>query len=166
MSMLATAAMWIALHLAGYFFVLRLIERLNDEKVIVIYHLSSWSLLCCGLIVTGFLRGFAELMTPSVAALSLHGIYSMIFWEIWGSSEGGFSLRIMNQVDRGRVTRDDLLEFFEKLGREKRSSRLADLQKMRLVTMRDQRYEVGVVGFVIVAIVRMLHLIGNVRESG
>ena len=166
MGTLALAVVWITVHLSCYFLVLRASARLNAEKVIVAYHLSSWSILGCWLIADGIADGMARLEVPLVAALGLHGIYSMTFWETWGSSEGGFSLRIMDQIDRGRLTRTELLAYFEKLGEEKRTSRLDDLQRFWLVKGNEQRYDVGVTGIVVVSIIRLLHLLGNVRKAG
>lgn len=165
MGTLAFAFVWIALHLSCYFLFIRASTRLNSEKVIVVYHLSSWSILGC-VLSAAVLAGGTGGSVPVVAALGLHGIYSMMFWEIWGSSEGGFSLRIMDQIDRGRLDRMELLEYFEKLGHEKRTSRLDDLERFRLVKGIGQRYEVGVIGFAVIGIIRLLHLIGNVRNTG
>ena len=166
MTILTMALIWVAIHFCSYLILFRFVAFLNQEKGFILFHLLSWLVLLVTLSTLGILEGASGLLTPAVAALSLHGVYSMTFWELWGSSEGGFSLRIMDEVEKGMTTEAQLLEHFERLGRSKRGSRLQDMESVGLVRRVGDLYRVQGVGILVVAIIRLLRLLGNVRGSG
>ncbi len=119
----------------------------------------------CGLTIAGYASGAAELRSSVIAALSLHGIYSLSFWELWGGSEGGFSLRILKRIATRPHGRAELLRSFGGLGSQKLGSRLDDLQRARMIR-RGERFETSGIGKVIASMLALLHFICNLERTG
>ncbi len=68
-----------------------------------------------------------------VAAISLHGIYSLSFLELWALSDGGYSLRILDQIDL-LGDRADFV-FLKALGSSKKKFRLESLKRLGWVAV-------------------------------
>jgi hypothetical protein len=166
MASVSFALTWIVLHLGGYFFGLRLVPKLNHEKAVLGYHAGSFAILGCWLLYDGLATDGDQLWLSLVAVLCMHGIYSITFWEFWGGSDGGFSLRIMDQLGQSPQTQDELEALFRALGAGKLDSRLEDLRRARLICYRDERYEIRGLGRLIATVLAALHSICNYQRTG
>ena len=149
--------LYLGVHLLLYVLLLRHTRLFLREKVIFLYHAFS------ALTVTGVLLGATAIATQcgglvsAMAVISLHGIYSLSFLELWSLAEGSYSLSILDHVDaaRGADAGIDLAEL-HRIGAVKKGSRIESLQRLRLVGRRGDRFgltplgRLGVVGLGIV----------------
>src|SRR5207248_3861685 len=92
---------YVAAHFGLYALVLRRLPRFIEERVIFAYHAVSavvLTVLAPGLWLVGVID-FATL----VGLVSLHGLYSMSFLELWSLSQGGYSLQILDLIERSEA---------------------------------------------------------------
>jgi hypothetical protein len=78
---------------------------------------------------------FAEL----VLALSVHGIYSVSFLELWSLAQGGYSLSILRSVARSEA--NGVEPDFSRLkwiGETKQRERIVGLQRLGLIVVSDE----------------------------
>ncbi len=133
--MLAAFAAYLGLHLAAYVAVLRGLALFRTEKGIFLYHFVSAVLACSAALVVAFVDPAGFGLAGFVIVLSVHGIYSLSFLEVWSLAQGGYSLSIIagvaQAVDRG--TEPDF-SGLAAIGRAKQSDRVAALESLRLVT--------------------------------
>jgi len=126
---------WGVIYLAGHFLlyavVLRRLKPFSREGVIFRYHLFSAvavvSALLGGMTVTGRWGN----LVAAVGVLSLQGIYSMSFLELWSLAQGGYSLGILEHVERGKMG-TDLSPMYE-IGASKKQDRVEGLQRLGLL---------------------------------
>ncbi len=120
---------YLSVHFLLYTLVLRNLRFFYQEKNIFLYHAISFlgvSTAGVGLVVLE-----PAVLGPVIGAVSLHGIYSLSFLELWALSDGGYSLRILDQIDNPRAAAD--FKSLEVLGASKKKYRLSSLERLRLV---------------------------------
>jgi hypothetical protein len=138
--MLLAMVAYLAAHLAAYVVFVRHQAGLRSEKGIFLYHFAS--AVFAGLTGAVFAvlepEGFG--LSGLVLAVSLHGIYSVSFLELWSLAQGGYSLSILASVARAKAsgTEPDVLALAA-IGAAKQGDRLAVLEKLGLVARKDER---------------------------
>lgn len=120
---------YLSIHFLLYALVLRNLRFFYQEKNIFLYHAISFlgvSAAGVGLVVLD-----PAALGRVTAAVSLHGIYSLSFLELWALSDGGYSLRILDQIDQRGVAAD--FKSLEVLGASKKKYRLSSLERLGLL---------------------------------
>jgi hypothetical protein len=104
---------------------------------------------------------------PAVAAalLSLHGLYSLSFLELWSLAEGGYSLSILTHIDRGAGRALVEVSALKEIGGSKKQSRLLDLKRLGLVERADERLRLTRRGQLVAAVLAGLAWLANLRRS-
>jgi hypothetical protein len=129
-------ACYLACHLLAYAVVLRRIPYFRTETGIFLAHAVSYLALLFAVVAQSVAgRGGAHTAGPHLAlALSLHGIYSLSFLELWSLTQGSFSLSILDRVAGARapVTFEDIARLGE-IGAVKRSARNGGLLSLGLL---------------------------------
>ena len=121
---------YLSIHFLLYALVLRNRRFFYQEKNIFLYHAISFlgvSVAGAGLVVWE-----PAMLGRAIGAVSLHGIYSLSFLELWALSDGGYSLRILDQMDQRGVAAD--FKSLEVLGASKKKYRLSSLERLGLLT--------------------------------
>ncbi len=139
--LLVFTGVYVAAHFFFYAVFLRYQRPFFRESVIFFYHFLSMTALG----VFFLLR--SDDWTLTLAALSLHGIYSLTFLEFWSLSDGGYSLRILDSLTghRDRNERQNWTKL-EELGRQKKESRIQGLTRLGLVHKKADKFELTVFG--------------------
>jgi hypothetical protein len=138
--MLTLCLLYLLAHLLMYALVLRRSARFRSEKSIFLFHLVS--ALFMTVVATGyalFEPGPALFGLPGVVlVLSVHGIYSLSFLELWSLAQGGYSLSILATIKQAQesCTEPDFAKL-ERIGKTKLQNRIDGLGKLRLITVRD-----------------------------
>jgi hypothetical protein len=156
---------WVCVHLLLYVAVLRYLKAFRREAVIFGYHCASFAALVLTLAVSGGLATWG-----GAAAISIHGIYSLSFLELWALSDASYSLSILWQVDqfrfRGLTAHSTDISGLEAIGASKRHGRTETLVRFGLARKRGDSLELTRPGAVTAAVVRLIAWTANVQRSG
>src|SRR5947209_379685 len=98
MHWLAITCLYLCTNLLLYLLLLRYIRAFSRERVIFLYHVGSVGVLVF-LLMWSSPRVLGLLDSATLTALSVHGVYSLSFLELWSLSQGSFSLSILAQVN-------------------------------------------------------------------
>ena len=166
MSWLFLGVAYPLVHFAVYSFVLRHTHRFGRERAIFLYHfLSAFALAC--LLIGALALWPATISLPAAAAVvSLHGIYSLSFLELWALAEGGFSLDILRHVkamqdSSSEVPAADLMG----IGASRKESRIQSLENLRLVRRRDDTFELAGLGSIVAAVLQGVSWTANLKSQ-
>ena len=140
------SAFYICIHFLIYLLIFRNIKFFLREKVIFFYHFFS---VFTVLIIFGILGAVSQsgLFVAAIGALSLHGIYSLSFLEIWALSEGSYSLIILDRIagSNGISVGKNQMEL-QGLGSSKKKKRIKNLQEIGLVTRQGEQFNLTGLG--------------------
>jgi len=156
---------YFAAHFGLYVLVLRHQPRFIEERVIFAYHAGSAVLLTVLELVL-WLVGAIDLATL-VGLLSLHGIYSMSFLELWSLSQGGYSLQILDLIDRsGAAGAPVALETLCSIGASKRAGRLGGIERLGLIRRDGDRVSLTSAGRTVASILAAFAWAANLKARG
>lgn len=112
----------------------RRITCFGSERGIFFYHVLSMVILIASCLGALLIDPGAQTPAGLVAAIALHGIYSLSFLELWSLAEGSYSLSILEHLEQAtrRGTAIDV-HGLEGLGGSKRTRRLGGLERLGLV---------------------------------
>ena len=147
---------WIPAHFLIYVLALRRSPRFRSEKTIFLYHFGS-------AVVFGLLAILCAALDPAfgvagvVLVLSLHGIYSLSFLELWSLAQGGYSLSIIASVAQAEVSgkEPDFLALAA-IGAAKQEDRIAALERVGLVEKTGGRISLTTQGGTIASVLHAL----------
>ena len=147
---------WIPAHFLIYVLALRRSPRFRLGKIIFLYHLVS-------AVVFGLVAILCAALNPAfgvagaVLVLSLHGIYSLSFLELWSLAQGGYSLSIIASVAQAEASggEPDLLALAA-IGEAKQEDRVAALERAGLVTRTGGRISLTTRGGTIASLLHAL----------
>ena len=147
-SLLKLVLIYVALHFMLYVLVLRHHAAFGREATIFGYHFWSAILVSVGSLLCWLVFANEVVFAAAVAAICIHGIYSISFLELWSLSEGGYSLSILRLVkqasDEGRkIDQGTLLA----IGNAKKGSRVQGLLKLRLVHRSADQHQLELTTF-------------------
>ena len=151
---------YLGLHFLLYAFFLRGLDAFYLEINILLYHLVSF--------LTFFAYALFLMAAQSpdfkwgIAMLSLHGIYSLSFLELWALSDGCYSLRILDRIEASGTSD---LGFLEALGASKKRHRLGTLKRFRLVYPRPEGWTLTPTGRTVVRFVQFFLLLSEQKET-
>ena len=164
---LAAALIYVLGHFLLYAFWLRKLDVFQEEKGIFRLHLFS----AVALALVAFalvLSGAVESDWPVVlGALSVHGIYSVSFLEVWSLSQGGYSLSILERAAEAPGLCDsESLALLTAIGDEKRGNRLEALRSLQLIENRPQSIVLTPAGRLCCFVFRGVAWAANLRSLG
>lgn len=124
---------------AGHFFIylcfLRKTRIMRLEKNIFWWHAGSWLLF----LFLGFIQVLVSMpdsknvATAVVLGLSLHGIYSLSFLELWSLTQASYSLQLLFAIGQKKRL-NSVLRTGANLGRQKLEARKESLRRIGLIT--------------------------------
>jgi hypothetical protein len=130
-TLLAFTVAYLALHLALYVAVLRNVPAFGSERIIFLYHAVPALTLAIAAAAYVALAHDPAAVAAGVLAISLQGLYSLSFLELWALSDGGYSLQILEHIGTTRSAFD--ASGMQEIGASKRSDRLESALGLRLV---------------------------------
>jgi hypothetical protein len=159
-------AAYIAAHLLLYVAVLRQRPAFRQEKVIFAYHALSAVGVTLAALVEPLVLGTPYDLQWIVAIVGLHGIYSTSFLELWSLAEGGYSLQILEELDRAdRQGQPADVEALRAIGVAKQGNRLAGLASIGLVRQDGGRVGLTGAGRLVASVFALLAWLTNVRDG-
>ena len=165
--MLVLIIAYIAFHLLIYVIWLRQQKSFRMEKAIFLYHCIPAAAILLALFGLLVVSRAAESLAFAVFAVSLHGIYSLSFLELWALSQGGYSIGILMRIDVAAVNGVEAdMKSFEEMGETKRKDRLAGLTRLKLIEVSTGSYSLTACGRFVAAILSMAAWLTNLKESG
>lgn len=161
------AALYFGSHLFIYILVLRHMRAYVQEKVIFLYHVVPAAAVACILLWLRVVDMHREVSEAVIAVvISLHGIYSLSFLELWSLAEGSYSLSIVEHVDTVHAAGAEIdLAALQRIGVEKRENRIRILQWLRLVVRRGDHLELTPPGRLFAVALSVIAWIANVKET-
>jgi len=167
MTILAAALVYILGHFLLYAFWLRKLEAFRKEKGIFRLHLFSavaLALAATALVMSGAVETDWSMV---LAALSVHGIYSVSFLEVWSLSQGGYSLSILERAAEAPGLCDrESLALLNAIGDKKRSHRLEALRSLRLIADGPHGIVLAPAGRLCCFVFRAVAWAANLRSLG
>jgi hypothetical protein len=159
--LLCVAAIWCIGHV-GTFVIMRGRPLVESERRIFRFHVASFATLV--IVVAIFVAAGASIAT-GVGALSLHGIYSLSFLELWSLSEGGFSVVALLKLSLKPMPRASLLAELGTIGQRKKDDRLQKLISGGLISG-DALLTLTERGRLAAKAIRFLRWIANFKDVG
>jgi hypothetical protein len=135
--MVALFAGYLALHFGLYVLVFRHLAAFRRESLIFRYHAFSALASATVAALAVAWNPSAERWAEATLVVGLHGIYSLSFLELWSLAQGGYSLRILMDLERVGPAPDWAI--LEEIGAAKKANRLANLQRLGLLQAQDGR---------------------------
>lgn len=140
--MVALCFGYLLAHFLLYALVLRRSARMRSEKAIFLFHFVS------GLLMAAAAVGYALFETPPtsfglagvVLVLSVHGIYSLSFLELWSLAQGGYSLSVLASVKKAQESGSEPdFSGLAQIGKRKLQDRIQGLEKLGLIRIADTK---------------------------
>ncbi len=165
--MLFVGLFWLSTHFFLYVVWLRRWAALRTETGIFRFHLYSVLALA---LVTGaglFWGGIPQSWAVLAAVVSLHGIYSVSFLELWSLAQGGYSLSILDKAASGaNLTAPQERRELEQIGDLKRCDRLSALRSFGLVALDGEKLRLTASGRICNSVLRAVIALANLRSVG
>ena len=160
---LSLITLYLMLHFLTYVLILRRLSVFLKEDVILFYHAASLFLAITLICFVPFAR---PVSAAAGLVLGVHGIYSLSFLSFWSSSDGGYSLRIMNYLDlSGAKDNTAVLKDLEKLGESKKKDRIESVLHLKLVEKKGKTFCLTSKGRLIVGAIRAIDWVCNIRRA-
>src|SRR5437867_732202 len=140
MAWLVGLLVYLTLHLTLYLAFLRNRDTFRRERGIFAYHVLSAAVSVSAVTGVVFFAP-AEALAVLAVVVSLHGIYSMSFLELWSLSQGSYSITILRSLDQAGAETSLDEAALEAVGADKRENRLKGLESMGLTWQDGDRAE-------------------------
>jgi hypothetical protein len=125
--------LYLLIHAALYFAILRDRGVLDSERAIFLYHFASATILIGAFGIWVLASSDPDKWSWFVCVVMLHGIYSLSFLELWALADDSYSLAIMQIIGRGSAAGLEPMQELEAVGVRKRAARLHTLLASGLV---------------------------------
>lgn len=122
---------YLAVHLLLYVVVFRNAPAFGKERVIFLYHAVPALVLTLVVVLAILVTRDSTTLAAGVLAISLQGLYSLSFLELWALSDAGYSLQILEHVATTHSSFDT--SGMKDIGAGKRSDRLKSALDLDLV---------------------------------
>lgn len=131
---------WLAFHFVAYITALRFTAPFGRERVIFGYHFLSFGFIAAAGAGLCFTQLRSAPVTAVILVLSIHGIYSLSFLELWSLSEGGYSLRLLRLIATGEdpAALAQAQQSGAEIAAAKLSQRIASLRALGLIQSADE----------------------------
>jgi hypothetical protein len=158
--------LYLSAHLLLYITLLRHLPAFRLEKTIFAYHAISAALVTLVAAVGPLIFGASLDFEWLVAVVALHGIYSTSFLELWSLAEGGYSLQILERLDRAeRQGAPANVEDLRAIGAAKQANRLAGLASIGLVHQEGGRVDLTAAGRIVASLFALLAWLTHVKDG-
>jgi hypothetical protein len=136
--MLSVFTLYLTTHFLAYVLFLRHLAVLRSEKGIFLFHFIPAAFTAViGLAYVLTEPSFIE-FPAFVLILSLQGIYSLSFLELWSLAQGGYSLSVITSIAMSESTgREPDFSRLEQIGQTKQQARISGLEKLGLIEKRE-----------------------------
>jgi hypothetical protein len=159
-------AVYFAAHLLLYVVVLRTLAAFRREGVIFAYHALSAIGVTLTVLLNPLVFGSPFDLEWIVAIVAIHGLYSTTFLELWSLAEGGYSLQILERLDRSeREGAPADVDALRAIGAAKQANRLAGLSSIGLVRQAGRRVELTGAGRLVASVFALLAWLTNVQDG-
>ena len=164
---LIVVALLVLAHGAVYVAVLRHRPTFATSSAVFLYHLifsgSTAILVTAWLILTNP----ADAGATGVACVSLLGIYSISFLELWALADGGYSVAILRYLEASPgADEDQCIAHFSRLGIAKQQQRLASIVTLGFARHAGDRLEVSGLGQWVAAAAGAVLRTCDIRQRG
>lgn len=157
---------YLLVHALAYVLVLRRLAAFSSEKAIFLYHAAPATLLALGLLGWWLVNPATVAFALAVSIIAAQGIYSMSFLELWSLAEGGYSLSILDRIDRNLTTGQSLNRVeLERIGEAKKTNRIRSLRSLALVTDGDGGLRLTPVGRCVAALLAAVAWPANPKRA-
>jgi hypothetical protein len=129
--LLALTIAYLVVHFTLYVVVFRYRPAFGRERVIFRYHALPAVVLTLVLAVSVILARDSTTLAAAFLAISLQGLYSLSFLELWALADGGYSLQILERIATTHSAVDT--RGMQEIGATKRSERLKSALDMGLI---------------------------------
>jgi len=158
---------FIFLNFLIYFFYYRHRPIGRSEKGIFLYQLMSLLILTTLTVLIVHDQNLEAFITAIIFSISIHGIYSLSFLEIWSLSEGGYSLQILDIIDRNMgFLPEESFNNLVKVGDEKKSKRINSLVKLNLIKVSGNYISLTYYGIIASVIVKSFRFLADIKKAG
>ena len=158
---------YLAIHFLIYLIVLRHTRLFRSERAIFLYHFIPAVIMTIAVLGLSIVLSSKDMLTSAVLVISLQGIYSLSFLELWSLAQGSYSISMLICV---RTAAQDGKEpdfaALEHIGARKRASRLEGLQRLGLIQRREGIYRLTGVGLIFASFLRLIAWLGDLKETG
>src|SRR5204863_6667806 len=102
-----------------------------------------------------------------VGLVSLHGLYSMSFLELWSLSQGGYSLQILDLIERSEAAGAPVaFAALCDIGASKRAGRLGGIERLGLVQRDGNRVSLTGPGWTVASVLAAFAWAANLKARG
>lgn len=158
---------YVCAHCALYLVVIRHLSVFRQERRIFFYHLGSFTALMITVFAFSLVSASAETIKASLGALAVHAIYSISFLEAWSLSQISYSIAILDTIEtRPGLDLAMATQRFADTGRAKKVTRLAALQRLRLIAIRNGQAALSPRGRIVAGPLSALRWIANLQMTG
>jgi hypothetical protein len=130
-TLLVCTVVYLVLHFALYVVILRNLPAFGTERTIFLYHAVPALALVLVTAATVAIAQDSTTLAFGVLAISLQGLYSISFLEMWSLSDGGYSLQILEHLANTPGAFD--ASSMQEVGAGKRTDRLQAAIDLHLV---------------------------------
>jgi hypothetical protein len=164
---IGAAAAYLVVHLALYVLVFRNVRAFTNESVIFLYHLLSAVVVSVAAVIAALIPGSGVDWTTAVAIVSLHGVYSISFLEVWSLAEGSYSLQIMSYLQRLEQRGGTLdVAALQDIGTAKQANRTDGLIKLGLLGHHEGQLRLTGLGRIVAGLLAAIAWLANVSDEG
>jgi hypothetical protein len=166
--MITAFCVYLGIHALVYALWARKSPYFIEESHIFLFHAVPAS-------VVTVIAGAAWLFAPSrdsfaafVFVVSLQGIYSISFLELWSLAQGGYSISILGEIARAEVAGVVLdLDALASIGMGKQRGRLDGLGRLGLLSSsEDGRHVLTARGRMVASAIAVIRRTANLRDMG
>ncbi len=165
--MITVFVVYLVIHFLLYLGVLRKLEGFRKEGVIFFYHFIPAVIVLFFVLAASLLSPFEGSLAFILLAVSVHGIYSLSFLELWSLAQGGYSISMLIRVDDATKRGAELDQIaLENIGSGKKTSRLDALQRLQLLETHGPVIRLTRRGTIVAGFLSGLSWLANLRETG
>src|SRR2546426_8936797 len=158
---------YLAIHFMIYVVVLRHTRLFRSERVIFLYHFIPAVIMALAVLGLSIVPASGDMPASAVLVLSLQGIYSLSFLELWSLAQGSYSIGILICVGTAaQEGKEPNFSALEHIGARKRASRLEGLQRLGLIQSCERIYRLTGVGLIIATYLRLIAWLVDLKETG
>ena len=163
MFLLVLTIAYLAVHLGIYVMVLRNVPAFGQERVIFLYHAVPALVLGLVVVLAVIITRDPETLAAGILAISLQGLYSLSFLELWALSDAGYSLQILEHVATTGTSFD--ATGMKDIGASKKSDRLKAALALGLVRTDGQMFALTRSGRAVASIFAAITWLVNARRD-
>jgi membrane-associated HD superfamily phosphohydrolase len=160
---LETGIIGLSVHILLYFFFLR--KKVRTEVNILGYHILLSLFLA--VITILFLKSQYASYSAIILTVSIYGIYSLSFLELWTLSQISYSREILVKAKNGIISENnDYFVQLQNLGDQKRVARLNSLKSKRIIFIKNNTWHLTKLGQFIANILNIILWLPNIKNRG